>query len=301
MPLYAHRRVPGVPPVGVLRVRGHQGHPGPAIPLHPHAHDFLVLVLVERGHGTLRREGADRTVEAGDLLVIGPGEEITPDPALMRDAHFTAVHFPADVVAAESLPSWRSHPLLSPFVRGIAGGVGQLHVPEGRRAELAERIAAVEHELSLRRDGYAEAVLAHLTLLLVAVSRLAATTPGPVALRDDALLAAVFDTIEQGFRRPLSLRDVAASVGLSPGHLTTVVGRRTGRTVGQWIDERRMTEARRLLAGTDLTTGEIAVRTGFTDSRYFSRRFRSAHGVTPAEWRRVGRAAAARQPSPQTT
>jgi len=86
-----------------------------------------------------------------------------------------------------------------------------------------------------------------------------------------------------------TITDVAGAVGMSRGHLTTVVGRRTGRTVQQWITERRMREARRLLADTDLTVTEIAPRVGYREAGYFVRRFRTAHGVTPGAWRRAGR------------
>ena len=43
-----------------------------------------------------------------------------------------------------------------------------------------------------------------------------------------------------------------------------------------------MREARRLLADTDLTVGEIARRVGYREAGYFVRRFRAAHGVPPA-------------------
>jgi AraC family transcriptional activator of pobA len=78
-------------------------------------------------------------------------------------------------------------------------------------------------------------------------------------------------------------------VGLSGGHLTTTVARKTGRTVQQWITERRLAEARRLLAGTDLTVQALAARTGYRDPSYFVRTFKREHGVTPADWRRAGR------------
>jgi AraC-like DNA-binding protein len=63
--------------------------------------------------------------------------------------------------------------------------------------------------------------------------------------------------------------------------------------VQQWITERRMREARRLLADTDLTVAEIARRVGYRDAGYFVRRFRTAHGVPPVAWRRAGRRTAA--------
>jgi AraC-like DNA-binding protein len=66
---------------------------------------------------------------------------------------------------------------------------------------------------------------------------------------------------------------------------TTVVRRRTGRTVQKWIIERRMSEARVLLGGTDLPISEIARRVGVADAGYFARLFRTIHGVSPRRWR----------------
>jgi AraC family transcriptional activator of pobA len=162
-------------------------------------------------------------------------------------------------------------------------------VPAGERAAWSERFAALERELRERRDGSNEAVLAHLTLLLVGVSRLSADVAVDLRLRDEPLLASVFERIEAGFRGPISLATVARDVGLTPGHLTTVVGRRTGRTVQQWIAERRLAEARRLLAETDLTVAAVGEAAGFNDPSYFVRTFRRAHALTPLRWRRAGR------------
>jgi AraC family transcriptional activator of pobA len=59
--------------------------------------------------------------------------------------------------------------------------------------------------------------------------------------------------IEERYHEPISLKDVARAVSLSLGHLTTVVKRKTGRAVQEWIAERRMAQARRLLIETDLS------------------------------------------------
>jgi AraC family transcriptional regulator, transcriptional activator of pobA len=52
-------------------------------------------------------------------------------------------------------------------------------------------------ELRQRRDGYREAVLAHLTLLLLGVGRLAADVVGDLRFKDEPLLAEVFGFIEE--------------------------------------------------------------------------------------------------------
>ena len=118
------------------------------------------------------------------------------------------------------------------------------------------------------------------TLLLVSLSRLAADVVVDLRLKDESLLAEVFGCIESHFHEPISLRDVAQAVRLSPGYLTTVVRRKTGRTVQEWIAERRMAEARRLLVETDLPVEEVGRRVGYGESSYFVRTFRRIHGTT---------------------
>ena len=150
-------------------------------------------------------------------------------------------------------------------------------------------MSALDLELRQRGDGYREAVLSHLTLLLVGVSRLAVDIVGNLRLIIEPLLAEVFGFIEEHYREPISLKDVARAVSLSRGHLTTVLRRKTGRTVQEWIAERRMSEARRLLVETDLAVEEVGRRVGYGDAGYFVRSFRSIHGATPLGWRRAGR------------
>ncbi|MCV2490725.1 AraC family transcriptional regulator [Geodermatophilus sp. YIM 151500] len=301
-PVYAFGREAGLPPVRTARLDRHAHAPGAWQPSEPHAHDFLVLVFFEVGGGELTVDARTWQAATGDVLVIAPGEVVTPEwTATADEAVAWTAFFPPDAVEARApgtLGSWRAHPLLFPFVGRRAGGAQRLHVPEAQRAIWSRRFAELDRELRERADGYAEAALALLTLLLVDLARLAADVPGHLRLRDERLLAAVFDVVEQRFGEPISLRDVAASVRMSPGHLTTVVGQRTGRTVQQWITERRMTEARRLLAGTDLSVHAIAGRVGYRDAGYLIRRFRAAHGVTPEEWRRAGRAGAVTGPGP---
>ena len=291
-PVYTYEPVPGEPPVSIGRI-DRQSLEG-VEPGHAHSHDFLVLAYFERGGGALRLGGCEWAIEAGDAYVVAPGEVvgIGDDVAALAEAEGWAVSFPPEGLgpnAPDALLSWRAHPLLFPFARGAARGAQRLKVPPAERRAWSQRLSALDRELQTRRDGYREAVVAHLTLLLVDVSRLAADVAGNLRLRDEPLLAEVFDFIERHYHERISLREVATAVNMSSGHLTTIVRRKTGRPVQEWITERRMAQARRLLAETDLTVTEIGRRVGYTDAVYFVRTFRRAHGATPLRWRRAGR------------
>lgn len=104
-------------------------------------------------------------------------------------------------------------------------------------------------------------------------------------------LQPVFDFIEANYKQPITLTEVARSVGYSPAYLTSQIGATTGYTVNRWIIERRMTEARELLMESDRTIEDIATAIGYQHACHFSRQFRKYHGKAPNSWRNAERAA----------
>ncbi|MBQ1024884.1 AraC family transcriptional regulator [Micromonospora sp. C95] len=287
MPVIGFDRVAGLAPVAVARVAPGLPVADPA-PAGAHTHDFLVLFYAHRADGRLVIDSRRWTVTDGDLFVIAPGQVISfRDPVETTVVDGWAVWFPTDVIRpgrSGAYSSWRSHPLLLPFAHGT-DRAQRLRVPPPDRAGWVERFVLLDTELRARRDGHQEAALAHLTLLLVAVARLPTDVADQLRSAEEPLLAAVFDVVERRYQEPISLADVAAELALTAGHLTTVVRRRTGRTVQQWLAQRRMQQARLLLTDTDLTVATISRRIGYSDVSYFIKRFRAEHGVTPSQWR----------------
>lgn len=98
-------------------------------------------------------------------------------------------------------------------------------------------------------------------------------------------LAKVFHFIENYYHKPINLNDVAREAGYSPAYLTNLVQKQTGRTIKQWIIERRMTQARELLKTTTKSIRAIAELSGYPDAGYFTRQFRQFNGVSPLNWR----------------
>lgn len=286
-PVYGLAVDPAGPRISVLRM---DDGTHPVIPHGDHTHDFFALTY-------MASTAAGSQVGPGDLFVVAPGDVVgmralgLGEHDLLGVTGWT-VMFDADVLGAQPAASplaWGTHPLLAPFVGGRRTGVARLAVPPEARRSWSERVDALEAELRERHSGYHAAATARLTLLLVDVARLVDGVDGGVVtdlrLNREPLLGEVFAVIEQRFAEPLSLRDVASTVGMSAGHLTTRVRERTGRTVLEWITERRMHEARRLLATTDEPVAAVATAVGIADPGYFARVFRREHGVSPGSWR----------------
>ncbi len=252
-----------------------------------HAHDHAALVYLEESGGSLRAGDLEWPMRAGDLFLVAPGEVY--DPRGLRDAVGWGAFFAPELLGLATTAghfAWRAHPLLFPFV-GASGRPRRLSVPEAERGSWTRRATDLRTELDAPRPGAREAAIAHLTLLVVEAARLAQAVADEQPARDDPLLRQVFGLIDERFEERLSLSHVADAVGLTPAYLTTLVRRRTGRTVQSWILERRLAEARRLLARTDRSVAQIGAAVGFPDSPYFIRTFRREHGMTPIAWRRA--------------
>jgi AraC family transcriptional activator of pobA len=284
---YTYAPAPGAPLVTVQRFDPASVEPLPG----PHVHDYLALAYFDAPGGRLRSGDREWQLGVGDAFVSAPGD--VTDPRGLREARGWAVFFPPEALGSGiSTPflAWRAHPLLFPFIGGVHPGLQHVRVPAIEQPIWAARLAGLERELAGQQAGHREAVTAQLTLLLVDVARLLSDVVGELRIHDESVLADVFTCIEDRYRDRLSLRDVASAVSLTPGHLTTVVRQKTGRTVLAWIAERRMVEARRELTATDRSVEEVARDVGFDDPAYFVRSFRRAHGTTPAAWRRAARA-----------
>ncbi|KRD04879.1 AraC family transcriptional regulator [Mycobacterium sp. Root265] len=267
VPVYAYAVGLDTPPVSLIRLRA-----GELPESRPHIHDFPALTYFPA---------------CGTVFVAAAGEAVDPTRVGSR-SDATGVFFDPAALGAGARspwPTWRAHPLLFPFQHEHRGGMLELQVPVDRRPFWDNAIESISTELGTRRDGYRQAALAHLTLLLIDLARLADDVVDDLAVRGTSVVAEVLAVIERRLAEPLSLREVADELGLTPGHLTTVVRRRTGRTVGDWILDRRMSEARVLLAETDLPISEVARRVGVPDPGYFARLFGREHGVTPRRWR----------------
>ncbi|MFY7803345.1 MAG: helix-turn-helix domain-containing protein [Limnoraphis robusta] len=98
-------------------------------------------------------------------------------------------------------------------------------------------------------------------------------------------LREVFEFIELNYHQNIRLKEVAQAVGYSSAYLTDLVRQLTGKTVNNWIIERRIAEARRLLLETEDSIEQIALKVGYQNLNHFYSQFRNYHRTTPRSWR----------------
>ena len=87
----------------------------------------------------------------------------------------------------------------------------------------------------------------------------------------------------------LQVQDFAHLQGLHPNYFSTVIKRKTGKTVNTWITEKTIAEAQALLLQSSQSIKEIAFQLAFPEQTHFSRFFKKHTGLTPGAFRRAHR------------
>lgn len=90
-------------------------------------------------------------------------------------------------------------------------------------------------------------------------------------------------------RADYRIEDVAAFVGLSRSQLFRIFKRYGGISPQKALGELRLSRARQLLSGTELTLTEVALSSGYASAARLGEVFRDTLNTTPAAYRRAAR------------
>lgn len=98
-------------------------------------------------------------------------------------------------------------------------------------------------------------------------------------------LQEIFAFIEANYHQSIGLNQIAKIFQYTPAYLTSLVRRLTGKTLYQWIVQRRMFQARQLLLSSNLSVNQVAFAVGYLDPGHFIKHFKKIHHRPPLLWR----------------
>jgi AraC-like DNA-binding protein len=244
------------------------------------------LLLMQKGASTFTIGGRTRSIEPGTLLFIPP---FTPHsfqtPDRTRSEHI-AVHFDycafelrqdVEAVGREPYeiiwPGGRTPPALTTLAPGhwieqTLREIVDLHASEG------DPLSAIEASCRFTR------ILAQL------LRWGAGADAGAVISRvNHDRIARVLEYIGANLASTLSVDELANIADVGRSRFVTLFREATGDSPQHYIQQRRVAEARRLLADPSLQIKQIAAMTGFEDRFYFTKVFRRVDGLTPTQFR----------------
>lgn len=92
--------------------------------------------------------------------------------------------------------------------------------------------------------------------------------------------------VEQNFKIKHTVAEYAAMLNKSPKTLSNLFSKISSKSPLQFIQDRKMLEAKRYLSYTDKSIKEIAYEIGYEDIQTFSRFFKNYEGKSPSEYKK---------------
>ena len=248
-----------------------------------HHHRYLEIAIITNGEMTLWWEGSTVQCASGSVLVIPPGMRYLPhveSPDKQKHPHsvvWLALHRGCAVVHMCSLKD--SVHQLSEYYSFTDAQITT--VSRSISQELAERSPQFD---TVIRGG----LMCLFTWLQRApvhrISRMSGTSRDAKAGEDDSFSNRVESYFLTHYHRPISLAQVASSMGCSPAHLCRHFRSLTGVTPFQFLRDVRIEAAKRLLRS-DVPIARVAEMVGFDDPLYFSKVFSGRTGESPHSFR----------------
>ena len=122
-----------------------------------------------------------------------------------------------------------------------------------------------------------------LTLLMESSWHRGAHTNAPKKME----ISQVKSFLDEHYKEKLSLESVASHFFIDKHYLARLFKEHYGVTLVTYLQQVRITHAKRMLRFTDKSIEEIGLECGIGELNYFSRVFKKLEGVSPSEFRRV--------------
>jgi AraC-like DNA-binding protein len=152
--------------------------------------------------------------------------------------------------------------------------------------EIVYLLEKLMREYKERQDGWKEMISSCFMELVILLSR-KYQMPNRSENSRVLFVANAGSYIEKNFRKEITIKEMAEIACLSERHFTRIFRETYKITPMQYVIQLRLLYAASLLKNTTDTISEIAAISGFTDSNYFARRFRSYVQMSPGEYRRT--------------
>lgn len=237
-----------------------------------HAHTFWELIYVAQNDGYIQYDNSREVARNGRIYLVRPYEQHTFMVNGIEQAAISYIGFRY----SRDNHKWRSD-LPYHDVRSYLREAPQLEA-------LMKQVGAMAEKGNLEKLTFqAMGALLPLVQWLDEHNEVHPTPQSSSAL----LCRKVIDYLQANFDRNVTVKEIAASLYVSPHYLGNVFQCQMKQTIKQYQQRIKMEEAISLLHDTDLPVSEIASRLGWGTQQYFSKSFKDYYGFTPIEARKL--------------
>lgn len=246
-----------------------------------HKHKYYEFLFFEKGRGIHTIDGKEYEVKPNSIHFISPNhvhylkisKETTGYVCMFKKELFFIHNESKNFLEGVGLLSnWNENPLI-----------------EFDSVECGEMISIMELlciEYADHKNRKYEVILMFLKIFLIKASRFHVGNQNNSIGSKERLIDQFLGLLEKKHNVATSISFYAHEIGITPVYLNRLVKEKYGKSVSEFINEKTIVEAKRILQFSSDSVKEISFQLGFEDPSYFSRFFKNHVGITPLSYRK---------------
>ena len=256
-----------------------------------HVHEFAELIFVSEGAATHYVDDRCYEMAAGDLLFVNFGQKhsfIGGEGYQYYNLLYVPEFFSSELMNSENIYDIFKISLFREFEANPSEETQLVRFRGAEYLEIRKLIEDMRKEFERKEIGYRGVLTGYSRVLFSKILRRlpVAEVGTEVQKCINRLTADVLTYIDSRCFEKVSLREIAEQTFYNPSYLSRLFKMQYGVSLSEYIKEKRMEEAARLLQAGALSNEEIMNRVGYTDKKQFYRNFRDVYHQTPAEYRK---------------
>ena len=233
-----------------------------------HSHSIAEMIYVISGEGSIITGESTRAISRNDFVLIPSHLMHTEISSSQHPLEYICLGISNITLASDEK---EFDPLLS---MGSA------------RENVYSMIVGIYREMQKKQPEYEMMARSLFYQLLVLLIRRKIINVGVEEIHEmRSNIADVKSYIDEHYAEAITLDELASIAALSKYYLIREFKAAVGTSPMGYLLEKRITESKKMLAGTEHSISDIADSVGFSSGSYFAQRFRLITGMTPLRWR----------------
>ena len=244
------------------------------------------LLYVTSGTLFMMENGIPYEVKSGQYLLLTPGLEHSGHKNSQEETMFYWLHFTIEhayEVGTKQEIHWGEIYLKEgDFVQPAQF---QFHIPKFgqiRHEDFVKRL--FENIISIQDSRIPEYLLKqqiYFQELLIQLQKEAMSIPSATErICEDAI-----SFIQKNYHEEIKMEDIARELHFHSDYITRCMQKVVGLSPTRYLNQYRITQAKRLLASTNDKIMVVSRNVGISDHTYFSKLFKKIEGISPSEYR----------------
>lgn len=252
-----------------------------------HWHNDMEIIYIKKGCGTVFLDFESHYVEAGDIIIVLPGQTHGISQLESYAMEYENIIFNVDMLLSKQSDGLDT----SYFLPLLSGNLIFNHIvttDESYYLSIASALDRVDRLCANGfPNGYELAIKGYMFEFFFELYTIA-NKEDFVSVNSHKNLDKIKDIIryiEENYRKSISIDEIAAVCNFSSSHFMKYFKKVMGRSFVDYLNDYRLSMASRLLLSSTDSILEIATDCGYENLSYFNRLFKKKYGITPSAYR----------------